>query len=65
MNWDGITLYVLAGFGIALLILTQLRELLEKATEVIGAWRELRSSMRPRSDTDGASSTSRQSLDDH
>ena len=46
MNWDSITLYILAGLNVALLVLTQLRDLLEKASEVVGAWQELRTTLR-------------------
>nr|WSZ97261.1 hypothetical protein OH820_17795 [Streptomyces sp. NBC_00857] len=54
MNWDRITLYVLAGFGVALLALAQLRELLGKISEVVGAWHELRSNMRRTPETQRA-----------
>ncbi len=46
MNWDSITLTVFAGFGVALLVLAQLRELLGKITEVVQAWHELQSRVR-------------------
>lgn len=50
MSWDSLTLSTLAGFGLLILGLSQLRDLLQKATEIVHAWRELRSSLRPRPD---------------
>lgn len=64
MNWDTITLYVLASFGVVLLVLGQLRELLGKVAEVVSAWHELRSSMRRSSAPQRAPSTAPQSLND-
>ncbi|MEU5001533.1 hypothetical protein [Streptomyces sp. NPDC021622] len=63
MNWDSVTLYVLAGFGVVLLILGQLRELLGKVAEVVSAWHELRSSIRRNSGPQRAPSSSHQSRD--
>ncbi len=65
MNWDSVTLTVLAGFGIALLVLTQIRELLAKITEIVHAWHELRSSVREREEEGTAPSSARRAPDHH
>lgn len=65
MNWDSVTLTVLAGFGIALLILTQIRELLAKITEIVHAWHELRSSVRERGEEGAGSPCTRRAPDHH
>ncbi|MFJ4090288.1 hypothetical protein ACIPYS_01790 [Kitasatospora sp. NPDC089913] len=42
MNWDGITIGILATFGCVMLVLAQIREVLAKLPEVIRAWRRVR-----------------------
>ena len=42
MDWDTVTLLVLAAFGLAGLILTMAAELLAKIPAVIEAWRRVR-----------------------
>ncbi|WP_327676463.1 hypothetical protein [Kitasatospora sp. NBC_00458] len=42
MNWDGITLGILAAFGCVMLVLAQIREVLAKLPELIRAWRRVR-----------------------
>lgn len=64
MNWDSITLYVLAGFGVVLLVLGQLRDVLAKVTELVSAWREFRNSIRRSPDPQGAPSAPEQGGDD-
>ncbi|WP_097870288.1 hypothetical protein [Streptomyces sp. rh34] len=60
MNWDNITLYVLAGFSVVLLVLGQLRELLGKVAEVVSAWHELRRNIRPSPDPQQAAAATQQ-----
>ncbi|RKT18282.1 hypothetical protein BX285_2702 [Streptomyces sp. 1114.5] len=42
MNWDGITIGILAAFGCVMLVLAQIREVLAKLPELIRAWRRVR-----------------------
>lgn len=56
MNWDSITLSILAGFGALLLILSQLREVLVKISDLISAWHEVRHSIRCTPDEERAPS---------
>ena len=53
MNWDNVTLTILAAFGAAMLLLAQLRELLIKLPDVIQAWNEVRSSLQSRDADNG------------
>ncbi|MFI8986026.1 MULTISPECIES: hypothetical protein [Streptomyces] len=46
MDWDTVTLLVLAAFGLAGLILTMAAELLSKVPAVIEAWRRVRAAWR-------------------
>ncbi|MBL1113454.1 hypothetical protein JK364_13775 [Streptomyces sp. 110] len=46
MDWDTVTLLVLAAFGLAGLILTMSAELLSKIPAVIEAWRRVRTTWR-------------------
>ncbi|SEC63161.1 hypothetical protein [Streptomyces melanosporofaciens] len=46
MDWDTVTLLVLAAFGLAGLILTMAAELLSKVPAVIEAWRRVRATWR-------------------
>ncbi|MET8540578.1 hypothetical protein ABZW03_07970 [Kitasatospora sp. NPDC004799] len=42
MNWDDITVGILAAFGCVILVLAQIREVLAKLPELIRAWRRVR-----------------------
>ncbi|GAA1182257.1 hypothetical protein F4556_005412 [Kitasatospora gansuensis] len=54
VNWDGITIGVLAAFGCVMLVLTQIREVLAKLPELIRAWRRVRQELAaPLPDPDG------------
>ena len=46
MDWDAITLLVLAVFGLAGLVLTLSAEILSKVPDVIAAWRRARAAWR-------------------
>ncbi|MET7937817.1 hypothetical protein [Streptomyces sp. NPDC005322] len=46
MDWDAVTVLVLAAFGLAGLILTLAVELLSKIPAVIEAWRRVRTTWR-------------------
>ena len=50
MDWDAITLLVLAVFGLAGLVLTLSAEILSKVPDVIAAWRRARAAWRGGSD---------------
>ncbi|MFJ9687613.1 hypothetical protein ACIRRX_18280 [Streptomyces bacillaris] len=51
MSWDSLALLILALAGAANLLLSQIREVLEKTAEVIHAWHDVRRSLR---EQDGA-----------
>lgn len=53
MNWDNVLLTILAVFGAAVLLLTQVREFLVKLTDVIQAWHEVRRSLHDHGDSHG------------
>lgn len=42
MNWDDISLVILAAFGCLTLLLTQVSEVLSKLPQIIRAWRQVR-----------------------
>ncbi|WP_326651364.1 MULTISPECIES: hypothetical protein [unclassified Streptomyces] len=42
MSWDNATLIILASFGCATLLLTQIAEVLSKLPAIIRAWHEVR-----------------------
>ncbi|WP_194960982.1 hypothetical protein [Streptomyces sp. NRRL B-1677] len=44
MNWDAILLFILATFGVVVLILSQIHEVLERLPTLIRAWCEVRRS---------------------
>jgi hypothetical protein len=46
MNWDKVTLIILAAFGCATLLLTQIGEVLSKLPDIIRAWRDVRRALR-------------------
>lgn len=50
MNWDNVMLTILAGFGAAMLVLGQVRELLVRLPDIIEAWHEVRRSLRGQGD---------------
>lgn len=39
MNWNNLTLFMLAGFGVLTLVITQLREVLAKLPDLIRTFR--------------------------
>ncbi|WP_371494542.1 hypothetical protein OG871_05360 [Kitasatospora sp. NBC_00374] len=42
MNWDEVTLVIVASFGCVTLLLTQISEVLSKVPQIIRAWRQVR-----------------------
>ncbi|MFI8080614.1 hypothetical protein ACIF6L_07495 [Kitasatospora sp. NPDC086009] len=57
MNWDGITIGILAAFGCVMLVLAQIREVLAKLPELIRSWRRVRQELAapvPRPDGHGS-----------
>ncbi|ONI53611.1 hypothetical protein DDV98_06540 [Streptomyces sp. IB2014 011-12] len=46
MNWDNLSLVILAAFGCLTLLLTQVSEVLAKLPEIIRAWRQVRNEFR-------------------
>lgn len=50
MNWDNVTLVILAAFGCVMLLLTQIAEVLSKLPEIIRAWHEVRRALQARPD---------------
>ncbi|MFD0257212.1 hypothetical protein ACFXKJ_20385 [Kitasatospora indigofera] len=46
MNWDEVTLVIVASFGCVTLLLTQVNELLSKVPQTIRAWRQVRNELR-------------------
>ncbi|MFJ5924025.1 hypothetical protein ACIQF6_15650 [Kitasatospora sp. NPDC092948] len=53
MDWDKVSLIILASFGCLTLLLTQIGEVLSKLPPIIRAWRRVRSEL----DGDGDSAT--------
>ncbi len=50
MNWDNISLIILAAFGCLTLLLAQVSEVLSKLPQIIRAWRQVRQELN--TDTD-------------
>ncbi|KOG08495.1 MULTISPECIES: hypothetical protein [Streptomyces] len=46
MSWDRVSLIVLASFGCATLLLTQINEVLSKVPPIIRAWRRVQNELR-------------------
>ncbi|OCC07659.1 hypothetical protein [Streptomyces sp. PTY087I2] len=46
MNWDNLSLVILAAFGCLTLLLTQVSEVLAKLPQIIRAWRRVRNELR-------------------
>ncbi|MFJ1783931.1 hypothetical protein ACIOML_06390 [Streptomyces anulatus] len=46
MNWDNLSLVILAAFGCLTLLLTQVSEVLAKLPQIIRAWRQVRNELR-------------------
>lgn len=46
MKWDDVTLVILAAFGCATLVLTQISEVLSRLPQIIRAWRQVRHELR-------------------
>ncbi|MFF7649625.1 hypothetical protein ACFZCY_07180 [Streptomyces sp. NPDC007983] len=46
MNWDDVTLIVLASCGLVTLLLTQINDVLDKVPQTIRAWRRIRQELR-------------------
>lgn len=46
MNWDDLSLVILAAFGCLTLLLTQVSEVLGKLPQIIRAWRQVRNELR-------------------
>ncbi|MCX4802027.1 hypothetical protein OG594_10255 [Streptomyces sp. NBC_01214] len=52
MNWDDLSLIVLAAFGCLTLLLLQVGEVLAKLPQIIRAWRHVRNELRNGADHD-------------
>ncbi|MGW1152618.1 hypothetical protein ACWD7B_31515 [Streptomyces rubiginosohelvolus] len=46
MNWDNLSLVILAAFGCLTLLLTQVSEVLAKLPQIIRVWRQVRNELR-------------------
>jgi hypothetical protein len=46
MSWDHVVLFILAAFGAATLLLSQVRDVLVKLLEVIEAWQQVQAGLR-------------------
>ncbi|MEV4059646.1 hypothetical protein [Nonomuraea dietziae] len=54
MNWNTLTLFMLAGFGFLTLVIIQLRELLAKLPELIRMFRAVRRAIDEKADEAGS-----------
>lgn len=53
MNWNTLTLFMLAGFGFLTLVLTQLKEVLTKLPELIRMFQTVRRAIEEKQSTAG------------
>jgi len=63
VNWDDLSLIILAAFGCLTLLLTQIGEVLSKLPQIIRAWRQVRIELR--NDTNLDSQVSERRTQDH
>ncbi|MFB8141393.1 hypothetical protein [Streptomyces parvus] len=59
MNWDNLSLVILAAFGCLTLLLTQVSEVLAKLPQIIRAWRQVRNELRDGAPDAGPTLTTR------
>ncbi|MFI7273348.1 hypothetical protein [Streptomyces sp. NPDC049879] len=57
VTWDGISLVVLAAFGLVTLLLTQISDVLSRLPQIIRAWRRVQHELRAKSDADPGGGT--------
>ncbi|QLH21295.1 hypothetical protein [Streptomyces sp. Rer75] len=53
MNWDDVTLIVLASCGLVTLLLTQINDVLDKVPQTIRALRRIRRALRDGTESEG------------